>query len=151
MEVEIKPEILAAAELDTAGFKTEMRRTLSVESAVLNNLRITDNQLGVKDTLVKDTILNFTDWESVLAMLDNREIIRFRICGTSYKDKIQYTPGVIDENKFIFKEDKTSGDMIIVINDLLPINLLLEAWINRATNTYAFGLKPKWTPWSQQR
>lgn len=111
-------------------------------SALRENTTIVSNNGGLEENKIMDMICYFTPWEQVRG----RQEMNIRICSIEYKDKVQYTPGEMDGQTFRFTEEKISGEMVIVINDIVSINNIIKRWMDDVLPTYMFATVHKWVP-----
>ena len=139
MELKIKKEPIAEAEMDMESFRNDLKKHLDIAKAVNDNIRITPSE-DMDEEKAFDIIYFLTPWEYVL--MSGIRILKIKVCRIEYKDMRIYVPGFSDGLIFKALERTTSGKDYIAISNIgkdgmANANLAIKKWMKESS--FKFG------------
>jgi len=115
-------EVVVESHIDVRKFLRYFRLYMNLTDAIDASLEITKNNTELNDEDIANLIIAETNWGIVFNVLDQKKMIKFRICDAEYFDKITYIRGETNStftNVRLNKTENEDGETWVVINDII--------------------------------
>lgn len=117
-------KLIASAVMDVIGFEAELKESLDIEKAVINNIKVNEmTEKSMNENQIKEYIFNEVNWGQILKLYHVKkqdEIIIYLRKVNVKNMKIYERKSYDSEGNFIFDVKELQKESIIVTHSFIP-------------------------------
>lgn len=147
MKIIIDDKPVYEAELDYKQFKEDFKETFDLDSSVKNNIKVTKINEDISESLIKQNILLYFDWNTLFMMKKVEDMIKIWMYPCEVEDRIKYLPYAVKKKELILEAHKFNGkEFIIKSNAIKHPSAIISNFLRMDTLRWVDGNKElKWS------